>query len=150
MLATGEPTQELRKRTPRLRSPSTDQRSDPLYWPAQAVSRERGRVVVPMGRGRQSLVFKGDLPEHRGACKLVWNDGYQVQGAVAASCTQATRGQAQATVDVGEMHQAAVTTTTGAALVISGRGIRSLKRRHTMALWQLAKKRKRCQKGARR
>ena len=52
--------------------------------------------------------------------------------------------QAQATVDLGEIHQAAVTTNTGAALVVSGRGIRSLKRRHQMALGQLARKRKRC------
>jgi putative transposase len=43
-----------------------------------------------------------------------------------------------------------VTTNTGVALVVSGRGIRSLKRRHNMALGQIAKKRKRCQKGSRR
>ena len=59
-------------------------------------------------------------------------------------------GQIQATVDLGEIHQAAVTTNTGAALVVSGRGIRSLKRRHHMALGQIAKKRSRCQKGSRR
>ena len=54
------------------------------------------------------------------------------------------------TVDLGEIHQAAVTTNTGAALMVSGRGIRSLKRRHHMALGQLAKKRKRCTPGSRR
>ena len=56
----------------------------------------------------------------------------------------------QATVDLGEIHQAAVTTNTGAALVVSGRGIRSLKRRHQMALGQLGRKRKRCHKGSQR
>ena len=43
-----------------------------------------------------------------------------------------------------------MTTNTGVALVVSGRGIRSLKRRHNMALGQIAKKRKRCQNGSRR
>jgi putative transposase len=42
------------------------------------VSRERGRIVLPMGRGRRSLVFKLDLPGHIGACKLVWKDGYEL------------------------------------------------------------------------
>src|SRR5262249_33668788 len=37
------------------------------YWPAQAVSRERGRVVLPRGRARPSRVFWVNLPEQRGA-----------------------------------------------------------------------------------
>ena len=53
-------------------------------------------------------------------------------------------------MDLGEIHQAAVTTNTRAALVLSGPGIRSLKRRHNVALGQLAKKRTRCPKGSRR
>ena len=85
-----------------------------------------------------------------GACKLVWKDGYELHVSVPVSPAATAPGQAQATVDLGEIHQAAVTTTTGAALVVSGRGIRSLKRRHHMALGQLAKKRKRCQPGSRR
>ena len=143
-------TRELRKTNPRIRYPYKDKRYYPLYWPAQAVSRARGRVVLPMGRGRRSLVFHVDLPEHSGACKLVWNDGYELHVSVPACLAEAAPGENQATVDLGEIHQAAVTTNTGAALVISGRGIRSLKRRHNMALGQLAKRRKRCQSGSRR
>ena len=114
------------------------------------MSVERGRIVLPMGRGRPSLVFKLDLPGQMGGCKLVWKDGYELHVSVPVSPTTTARGQAQATVDLGEIHQAAVTTTTGAALVVSGRGIRSLKRRHHMALGQLARKRKRCTPGSRR
>jgi len=114
------------------------------------VSRERGRVVLPMGRGRPSLVFPVELPEQSRACKLVWNDGYELHVAVPAPRVEAAPGQAQATVDLGEIHQAAVTTNTGAALVISGRGIRSLNRRHNKALGQIAKKRTRCQKTSKR
>ncbi|HLW03215.1 MAG TPA: transposase [Ktedonobacterales bacterium] len=149
-LANIETTRELRQTNPKIRYPYKDKRYYPLCWPAQAVSRERGRVVLPMGRCRASLVFHVDLPTDSGACKLVWNDGYELHVAVPVVRADAAPGQAQATVDLGEIHQAAVTTNTGAALVISGRGIRSLKRRHNMALGQIAKKRKRCQKGSRR
>lgn len=149
-LANIDTTRELRKTNPKIRYPYKDKRFYPLYWPAQAVSRERGRVVLPMGRGRPSLVFHVELPEHSGACKLVWNDGYELHVAVPVPRAAAAPGQAQATVDLGEIHQATVTTNTGAALVISGRGIRSLKRRHNQALGQIAKKRNRCQKDSRR
>ena len=134
----------------RMRYPSKDKRFYPLFWPAQAVSVEHGRIVLPMGRGRRSLVFKLDLPEHLGGCKLVWKDGYELHVSVPAAPAPAAPGAVQATVDLGEIHQAAVTTNTGAALVVSGRGIRSLKRRHQKALGQLARKRKRCQPGSRR
>ncbi len=143
-------TRELRKTNPKIRYPYKDKRFYPLLWPAQAVSRERGRIVLPMGRGRPSLVFPIDLPEQSGACKLVWKDGYELHVAVAAKGTDDRPGPAQATVDLGEIHQAAVTTTIGAALVVSGRGIRTLKRRHNRALGQIAKKRHRCQNGSRR
>jgi putative transposase len=103
-----------------------------------------------MGRGRRSLVFKLDLPEPIGSVKLVWKDGYELHVSVLAIPTETVPGPVQATVDLGEIHQAAVTTNTGMALVVSGRGIRSLKRRHHMALGQLARKRARCQKGSRR
>jgi putative transposase len=103
-----------------------------------------------MGRGHPSLIFRLVLPEQIAACRLVWNDGCELHVSVPPSRAEAAPGQAQATVDLGEIHQAAVTATTGAALVLSGRGIRALKRRHNIALGQLAKKRKRCHKGSRR
>ncbi|MGO8948154.1 MAG: transposase, partial [Ktedonobacterales bacterium] len=149
-VGTIETTKELRKKNPRIRYPYKDKRYYPLLWPAQAVSRERGRIVLPMGRGRPSLVFHLELPKQVGACKLVWKDGYELHVSVAATPLEAPPGSAQATVDLGEIHQAAVTTNTGAALVVSGRGIRSLKRRHNRALGQIARKRHRCRKGSRR
>ena len=147
-LANIDTMRDLRKMNRKIRYPWKDKRYYPLSWPAQAVSRERGRVVLPMGRGRSSLVFRVSLPEQSGACKLVWNDGYELHVSVPASGAEKCPGAAQATADLGEIHQAAVTTNTGTARVISGRGIRSLKRRHNMALGQLAHKRKRCQKGS--
>jgi putative transposase len=149
-LANIDATRQRRQTNPKIGYPYKDKRYYPLYWPAQAASREHGRVVLPMGRGRASLIFHVELPADSGACKLVWKDGYELHVAVLSPCAEAAPGPAQATVDLGEIHQAAVTTNTGVALVVSGRGIRSLKRRHNMALGQIAKKRKRCQFGSRR
>ncbi len=149
-LANVDTARELRQTNRKIRYPYKDKRFYPLFWPAQAVSQERGRIVLPMGRGRPSLVFKLELPEQIGSCKLVWKDGYELHVSVPAGPAATARGQVLATVDLGEIHQAAVTTNTGPALVVSGRGIRSLKRRHHMALGQLARKRKRCTPGSRR
>jgi putative transposase len=149
-LANIETTRELRQTNRRIRYPYRDKTFYPLLWPAQAVSVEQGRIVLPMGRGRRSLTFKLALPEHIGGCKLVWKDGYELHVSVPSTPAATTPGQVQATVDLGEIHQAAVTTNTGVALVVSGRGIRSLKRRHHMALGQLARKRQRCKPGSRR
>src|SRR5215831_2114291 len=136
-LANVDTARELRKTNRKIRYPYKDKRYYPLLWPAQAVSVEKGRIVLPMGRGRRSLVFKLDLPEQIGGCKLVWKEGYELHVSIPTVQVAEAPGTVQATVDLGEIHQAAVTTSTGAALVVSGRGIRSLKRRHNMALGQL-------------
>jgi putative transposase len=87
------------------------------------------RLILPMGRSRQSLVFRVALDSEPGAVKLVWKDGYElhiVRRDVARA--EEAPGEHRACVDLGEIHQAAVATGTGAALVISGRGTRSHKR----------------------
>src|SRR5579885_750519 len=149
-LANVETTRQLKATNPKMRYPYKDKRYYPLLWPAQAVSIERGRIVLPMGRRRQSLIFHLDVPARMGACKLVWQDGYELHICVPTFEATDAPGQVQAAVDLGEIHQAAITTNTGVALVVSGRGIRSLKRQHSQALRQLNKKRKRCQRGSRR
>ena len=55
-----------------------------------------------------------------------------------------------ATVDLGHIHPSAVVTNDGDALIVSGRGIRSLKRQHNKQLGEIQKKRSRCKKGSRR
>src|SRR5215467_680658 len=108
-LANVEAARELRQTNRKIRYPYKDQRHYPLLWPAQAVSVERGRIVLPMGRGRRSLAFKLDLPEQIGGCKLVWKDGYELHISVPATPVQEAPGIVQATVDLGEIHQAAIT-----------------------------------------
>jgi putative transposase len=103
-----------------------------------------------MGRGRPSLVLPIDLPENSGACTLVWNNGYELHVCLQVQQAEEAPGIVQATVDLGEIHLAAVTTSTGAAMIVTGRGIRALKRQRSKQLKQLAKKQSRCKKYSRR
>ena len=146
-----ETTRELRKTNPKIRYPYKDKRFYPLLWPAQAVSWERGRIVLPMGRGTAlARLSSGDAGAEWGRASWCGTTGMSCMSPWRLTPADASPGSAQATVDLGEIHQAAVTTDTGAALVVSGRGIRSLKRRHNRALGQIAKKRHRCLRGSRR
>jgi putative transposase len=151
-LANVETTRQLRKTHPQMRMkyPWRTKRFYPVLWPAQAISYEDGRVVLPMGKGRKSLVFALDLPEEAGACTLVWNHGFELHVCVEVPQAQAAPGEVQATGDLGEIHLAAVTTNTGQAMIVTGRGIRSLKRQRTMRMRKITKKQARCKKYSRR
>jgi putative transposase len=151
-LANIETTRTLRAKYPRMhmKYPWRTKRFYPVHWPAQAVSKERGRVVLPMGRGHTSLVLPLDLPENSGACTLVWHRGFELHVCLHIPESEQSLDTSRATVDLGEIHLAAVTTNRGVALVVSGRGIRSLKRQRNMRHRHLAKKEARCQKYSRR
>jgi len=77
-LANIDTTRQLRQTCPKMQMkyPWRTKRFYPVKWPAQAVSKENGRVVLPMGKGRKSIVLPIDLPPNSGACSLVWNDGF--------------------------------------------------------------------------
>ena len=64
-------------------------------------------------------------PETSGACMLVWNNGFELHVCVDIPQAAVAPGTGQATVDLGEIHLAAVTTAAGQALIVTGRGIRS-------------------------
>jgi putative transposase len=133
-----------------MKYPWRNKRFYPVHWPAQAVNREKGRVLLPMGRGRKSLSLSLGLPETSGACTLVWNRGFELHVCIEVAQAQAAPGDGHATVDLGEIHLAAVTTTTSKAMIVTGREIRSLKRQRAKQLGQLARKQNRCQKYSRR
>ena len=150
-VTTIETTRHLRKEHPqmKLKYPWRTKRFYPVSWPAQAVSKEKGRVVLPMGRGRKSLVLPLELPENSGACTLVWNNGFELHVCIEVPQAEEAPGENRATVDLGEIHLAAVTTTTERALIVTGRGIRSLKRQRNQQLGKIAKKQTRCKKYSR-
>ena len=145
-------THQLRQRHPamKMKYPYHEKRFYPVHWPAQAVSREKKRVILPMGRGRASLVLPLALPENSGACTLVWNHGFELHVCSEIPQVEQAPGTNHATVDLGEIHLAAVSTNTGEALVLSGRGIRSLKRQRNQRVGKITKKQSRCKKASRR
>jgi putative transposase len=149
-LANVETTRQLKPTHPRMRYPYKLKHYVTVQWPAQAVARQGKRLILPMGRGRKALCFRLDLPEHIGAVSLVWHGGYELHVTVPATAPAEAPGTAQATIDLSEIHLAAVTTSTGQGLIVSGRGIRSLKRRHNKGLGQLQRKQARCTRGSRR
>lgn len=151
-LANIDTTRQLRQSHPQMKMkyPWRTKRFYPVKWSAQTVSKERGRVVLPMGRGRPSLVLPIDLPENSGACSLVWNHGFELHVCLEVPRAEVSPGTIQATADLGEIHLAAVTTSTGSAMIVTGRGIRSLKHQRSKQLGQIAKKQARCKKGSRR
>ncbi len=151
-VTTIETTCHLRKEHPQMKMkyPWRTKRFYPVSWPAQAVSKEKGRVVLPMGKGRKSLVLPFELPENSRACMLAWNHGFELHVCIEVPQAQEAPGENRATVDLGEIHLAAVTTTTSRALIVTGRGIRSLKRQRNQHLGKIAKKQSRCKKYSRR
>ena len=99
-LANVATTRQLRKTHPQMRMkyPWRIKRFYPVSWPAQAVSKEQGRVLLPMGKGRKSLVLPLDLPETSGACTLVWNYGFELHVCVEVPQAQQAPGAVQVTV----------------------------------------------------
>src|SRR5258708_28938674 len=151
-LANIETTRKLRQTHPqmKMRYPWREKRFYPVKWPAQAGSRENGRVVLPMGKGRASLVLPLALPEKSGACSLVWNNCLERHVCVETQEAEEAPGSVHATVDLDEIHLATVSTNTGKAMIVTGRGIRSLKRQRSKQLGKLAKKQSRCKAHSRR
>jgi putative transposase len=163
-LANVDTIKQLRQTNPRHRYPYHPKKYMTVHWPAQAVSRAGKRLILPMGRGRTSFSFHlPDLPEQMGAVSLVWNGGYELHIVVPVSLAAPsalsepselqmilTASPVQATVDLGEIHQAAVTTSTGKALMVTGRGMRTIKRQHNKMLGQFSRLQTRCQQGSKR
>jgi putative transposase len=122
----------------------------PVSWTAQSIKYGDGKLTLPMGRGRKSLFFKLDLDFVPGATSLVWNRGFElhIKQEVVAEKNKTTG--VKAAIDLGEIHHSALCTNTGQGLIVSGRGIRSLKRQKNMALAKLSRKQSKCVKYSKR
>jgi len=112
-LANVETTQQLKPSHPRMRYPYKPKQYMTVQWPAQAVARQGKRLILPMGRGRKALCFRLTLPARIGGVSLVWRGGYELHVTAPAPVAAQAPGAAQATIDLGEIHLAAVTTSTG-------------------------------------
>ncbi len=144
-------TRDKRKHGTFFNYPHKDKMFYPLLWPEQAISWEKNRIVLPMGRGNKSLTLKIKVPEQHGACKIVWkNGGYELHISIPTKQKENPNGVSNATIDLGEIHLAAVVCDNGKALLVSGRGIRSIKRQSQKVIKETDGLSRRCKKGSRR
>lgn len=90
-------------------------------------------------------------PENVNTCDLLWRSGRFVLSITTdhADIPPVVSGTV-AGADLGEIHPVALCTETGEGLVVSGREIRSIKRRRNKELGKLARALSRCTKGSRR
>ena len=84
---------ERKPANPGIRYPYKEKRFYPLLWPAPAVAVSEKRIILPVGRGRKSVV----LSRPEGFPDDARQEGHR------------------ATADLGQIHQAAVTTDDGRA-----------------------------------
>lgn len=143
---------QIKKINKRIRLPYKEKRFYPLMWPKQAIKWEEGALTLPMGRKRGSLRLKVDLERVEiGSCKIIYDGSYQLHVVIETPPPKKESDPPlRATVDLGQIHLAAVTIETGKSLVVSGRGIRTLKRNRSRAFGKIAKKQIRCAKGSKR
>ena len=133
-----------------MKYPWRTKRFYPVAWTAQAVKYIDGKLTLPMGRGRKALFFKLDLEFVPGAISLVWNRGFELHIKEEVQLEEYKATGVKAAIDLGEIHHSAVSTNTGKGLIVSGRGIRSLKRQRNMALAKMSRKQSKCTKYSKR
>ncbi|MDJ0596857.1 MAG: transposase [Pleurocapsa sp. MO_226.B13] len=140
----------------KMKYPWRTKRFYPVLWTAQAVQYSNGKLTLPMGRGRKSLFFKLKLDFVPGATSLVWNRGFElhIKEEVELEENKTTQRTCphvvKAAIDLGEIHHSAVSTNTSQGLIVSGRGIRSVKRQRNVAFAKLSRKQSKCKKYSRR
>lgn len=138
---------QIKKQNRKIRLPYKEKYFYPLMWPKQAVKVEKGRILLPMGRGRSSLILplktEGIQP---GACTIVWKNGYELHIVCEFPEEPKVESEIKATVDLGQIHLATVVTNSGKSVVISGREIRAQKRLINKSITKTSKKLQRCNK----
>lgn len=149
-IANIDSTRENRLMGNRMKYPWRTKRFYPVSWAAQAVRYESGRLILPMGRRRKPIVLKLKIEGAIGAVSLVWNYGFEIHVKSEAPSQKSTATGNKATVDLGEINLGAVTTRDSQAMIVTGRGIRSLKRQRNIAIGKIKRFQSKCQKYSQR
>jgi putative transposase len=100
------------------------------------------RVSLDTGFIPSAPVHTAEILWRKGRCVLSYTAEFPQESPV--------EGGLRAGVDIGEIHPVALCAEDGTGLVVSGREVRSIKRRRNKSLGQLARALARCQKGSRR
>lgn len=133
-----------------IKYPWRDKCFYPSYWHGQAVKHQKGKTVLPMGKGRKPIVLPIEIDSNCTIVKLVWNRGFELHVSRDVEVSPRFKSQVTAAIDLGEIHLATVATSNGAGMIVTGRGIRSLKRQRHKQLRQIVRKQSRCQKYSKR
>ena len=120
---------QIKKENKKIRLPYKEKYFYPLMWPKQAVKVRSNHILLPMGRGNQSLKLPMKTEGiEAGSCTLIWNHGYELHMVYEQADAPKVESEVKATVDLGQIHLAAVMTSNGESIVISEREIRAQKR----------------------
>jgi putative transposase len=142
----------LRKDNPDIRYPYKNKNWFCVHWKRGAIQVEGRYIHLSNGKWQEGIVFK--LPVELANCRprtveLIWRNGYWLSITLEIEGKQQLLGYNTAAVDMGEIH--AISITDGKeATVISGRELRSVKRRRNKRVAQISRLQSRCQKGSRR
>jgi putative transposase len=144
-----EATRERRKADKRIRYPYKDKRYFNPIWKGQAMKRSGDRLMLPMGKGRAPLGIRisGGARHEIVQAELGFKDlfiTYRVPHEAPAS-----PGEKVAGADPGIVNALALSTGEE-SLVISGRGIRSIKQQRDKQVAEIQEKISRCEKGSAR
>lgn len=146
-------TKKLRREFPKLkfRYPHKDKLFYPTIWTNQAAKVKNGVISLPMGRNKKPLIFTVDLPDGGYPCKIVWNNGFELHVCQdAPEELQVEPSKIVAAIDLGEIHQIACVASSGDALLVSGRGIRTIKHLNSKMLGKTAQLKMKCKVGSKR
>ena len=146
-------TKKLRREHPELkfRYPHKDKLFYSTIWTSQAAKVKAGILSLPMGRDRNPLVFRVDLQDGGYPCRIVWNDGFELHVCQELpAATQVGSSDTVAAIDLGEIHQIACVASNGNALLISGRGIRTVKHLNNKMLGKIQRIKVNCKNGSKR
>ena len=142
----------LRKDNPDIRYPYKNKNWYCVHWKKKAIKVQGRYIRLSNGIGCQGIVFK--LPVELANCQpncveLIWRNGYWLSITLQVEGKQQVLGFNTAAIDMGEIH--AITITDGEeAEVLSGRELRSVKRRRNKRVAQLSRLQSHCQKHSRR
>jgi len=142
----------LRKENPSIRYPYKSKNWSCVHWKQSAVQVSGRYIYLSNGKGLKGIVFK--LPVYLASCQpncveLIWRNGYWLSLTFDVEGKQQILGFNTAAVDMGEIHAITITDGTDSA-VISGRELRSVKRKRNKRVAQIQRMQSRCVKKSRR
>ena len=93
---------QIKKENKKIRLPYKEKYFYPLMWPKQAVKVRSNHILLPMGRGNQSLKLPMKTEGiEAGSCTLIWNHGYELHMVYEQADAPQVKSEVKATVDFG-------------------------------------------------